>query len=292
MASFTKIEPYEKFMRRPILEKSVSSLVGIVQGIALDGKINPIERQYLNAWIEENRAMEWSFLAKELITLVRDAIADDVLTLDEKTSIFDAAGLIIIEKQYFSEETAQNQFFQGILSGVAADGAVSEEEIHKLRGWINDNYHLKGSFPFDEIESICHEVMRDGKIDEAENKMLCKYFSEFQRVLGKNAIDPKELHINGICSMNPEIKIEGNLFCFTGVSEKTGRKEFAELIISKGGKFNDSVIKDTKYLVIGCEGNPCWSFSCYGRKVEKAVMMRKSGQKILLINEIDFWDSL
>ena len=51
-------------------------------------------------------------------------------------------------------------------------------------------------------------------------------------------------------------------------------------------------MKKTNYLIIGSEGNTCWAFSCYGRKVEKAMEMRKNGVNIVLVNEIDFWDSI
>jgi SH3-like domain-containing protein len=44
--------------------------------------------------------------------------------------------------------------------------------------------------------------------------------------------------------------------------------------------------------LIGDEGNPCWVFSCYGRKVEKAIQYRKSGLPILIIHENDFWNAI
>ena len=46
------------------------------------------------------------------------------------------------------------------------------------------------------------------------------------------------------------------------------------------------------YLVIGAEGNPCWSYACYGRKVEKAVELRRAGAQILLVHENDFHDAV
>lgn len=36
---------------------------------------------------------------------------------------------------------------------------------------------------------------------------------------------------------------------------------------------------------------PCWAFSCYGRKVEEAMNMRKQGYKISIVKEIDFIDA-
>jgi hypothetical protein len=59
-----------------------------------------------------------------------------------------------------------------------------------------------------------------------------------------------------------------------------------------GGEFVSSVTAKVKYLVIGAEGNPCWTYACYGRKVEKAVELRKSGVRLLIIHENDFHDAV
>lgn len=96
----------------------------------------------------------------------------------------------------------------------------------------------------------------------------------------------------GICAVDPKINIKDSLFCFTGKSSKASRRDFSELIIKNGGQFNNNVISNTDYLIIGNAGNPCWTFSCYGRKVEKAVKMRQEGRHIMIINELDFWDAI
>lgn len=31
-----------------------------------------------------------------------------------------------------------------------------------------------------------------------------------------------------------------------------------------------------------------WAFSCYGRKVEKAVQLRKDGSQVIIVHENDF----
>lgn len=45
------------------------------------------------------------------------------------------------------------------------------------------------------------------------------------------------------------------------------------------------------FLVVGADGNPCWAFACYGRKVEMAIDYRKQGCKLLIVHENDFWDA-
>lgn len=50
--------------------------------------------------------------------------------------------------------------------------------------------------------------------------------------------------------------------------------------------------KKVNYLVVGGEGNPCWAYACYGRKVEKAVELRRQGHPIVIVHENDFHDAV
>jgi hypothetical protein len=53
-----------------------------------------------------------------------------------------------------------------------------------------------------------------------------------------------------------------------------------------------SVSSKVDYLIIGADGNPCWAYACYGRKVEMAVQLRKQGSRLQLIHEHDFHDAI
>ena len=68
--------------------------------------------------------------------------------------------------------------------------------------------------------------------------------------------------------------------------------ELKEIVEQYGGIFGNSLTKDTNFLVYGAAGNQCWAYSCYGRKVEKAVNLRKAGSSMLIVHENDFWDSI
>ena len=76
-------------------------------------------------------------------------------------------------------------------------------------------------------------------------------------------------------------------FCFTGVSVKYSRNDFLALVAKLGGRGVTSMSPKVNYLVIAAEGNPCWAYSCYGRKVEKAVQLRKSGIRVVVVHEND-----
>ena len=70
------------------------------------------------------------------------------------------------------------------------------------------------------------------------------------------------------------------------------RKELTLTLEGVGGRVSKSITKKTDYLIVGADGSPCWTFSCYGRKVEQAVIARQSGSPILIVHEYDFWDAL
>jgi predicted SpoU family rRNA methylase len=97
---------------------------------------------------------------------------------------------------------------------------------------------------------------------------------------------------DGVCAVDPVINFEDNCFCCTGESEKATRKEIVNVIESLGGRFSKNITQNINYLVVGAAGNRAWAFSCYGRKVEEVMNLRRKGIKIQLIHEFDFWDAV
>lgn len=291
--------PYKKYLGKAQLDKAIMTLEGIIQGISLDGKITTEEVEELSFWCNLNKQyIEKSFF-KDVIPAIDAALDDNVLTKEEIEDILWLCDSFTHQEQYFNALTINTQKLHGILHGILADNIISDDEILALSDWLNDNTALEKTYPYDEISSLLLSILKDGMIDEHERNVLKLFFSEFVDLTQSsnlNSLEIEQLHkditIKGICMSNPEIVFPDKLFCFTGVSAKAKRSVIAQIIESKGGKHHDNIIDNTDYLVVGNEGNPCWAFSCYGRKVEKAVTMRKSGKEICIINEIDFWDAI
>lgn len=180
-----------------------------------------------------------------------------------------------------------------------ADGVLTDEEIHHLQFWIKTNSFLQGVYPFDEIESLLCSILLDEKITEEERGILTAFISEFIDTkmsynLNGNILNSlkEKYSISGICSMCSEFEFIGKVFCFTGKSHNATRAQIANIVEERGGSFSPSVNKKVDYLIVGNAGNPCWAYSCYGRKIEEAVQLRKNGGKIIIMNEIDFWDNI
>jgi hypothetical protein len=281
------------------LDKAVHTLEGIIKGIAIDGKINKSEIAELNSWCNDYVGIRCRSPFTELIPLIKKAITDRIFTKEEIADIFWSAKNITTPNIYFDIISADIQRLQGILHGILADNKIEEDELKQLRYWIDENTHLKGTYPYDEIDSIIAAVMNDGKIDAKEHDMLKVFFSEFISLPTNSTIDLNELSqlkksitLPGICAYCPEIKIKGGIFCFTGTSSRASRDVIVKEIEAAGGTYIDNIRHYLDYLIIGNHSNPCWAFSCYGRKVEQVMDYRKKGIQIVIVNENDFWDAI
>jgi hypothetical protein len=286
---------YYKFTGRARFEKAINSLIGMVEGVAIDGVINESEIAFIRSWLEENRELRNSHPFTELMPVVDAAIADGILADDERRDI-----IWLCERlqsvAFFDVATADMQRLHALLAGIAADSEINETELRGLSDWLSDHEHLKTCWPYEEVESVITTVLQDGKIDAEEHKLLQNFFSEFVAISdNRTIVNPQIAHgetIVGLCAVCPELVFEGKKFGFTGSSSKYSRDQFGEIVERLGGIVAGTVSKKLDYLIIGADGNPCWAYACYGRKVEMAVTLRKGGARILLVHENDFHDAV
>ena len=286
---------YFKFTSKARLNKSVNALIGIIEGITIDGHINSLEIDYLKLWLTEHEEVRKQHPFNELVPVVAAAVADGVLTEDERADI-----LWLCERlrstEYYDRITADLQRLHAIMGGIVADTRISVEELRALSDWMAEHEHLKTCWPFDEVGSLITGVLADKQIDEKEHAMLHAFFAEFTALLDGRTIIRAPLsegqEIVGLCAVDPEISFLDKGFCFTGASSRFTRAEFEQVVEKLGGSAHSSPSKKVHYLVIGAEGNPCWAFACYGRKVEKAIELRKAGSRVVIVHELDFHDAL
>lgn len=286
---------YIKFTVKSRLDKAVNSLLGIIEGIAIDGLINPMELDFLEMWLAEHAELRERHPFNELIPVVEIALADRVLTEEEREDITWLCERLRSD-DFYDKTTADLQRLHAILGSIIADTEISEMELRGLSQWLDDHDHLRSCWPYDEIGSLITNVLSDKKIDAQEHQLLYRFFSEFVALLDGRTIVSAPLSdgdsIVGLCAVCPDISFAGNKFCFTGASSRYTRSELVETVSRFGGEVVPSPSGKVNYLVIGAGGNPCWAYACYGRKVEKAVALRKAGVRILIIHEHDFHDAV
>lgn len=288
--------PYFRFTGKGRLEKSINSLLGLLEGIAIDGKVTPGEVSMLRMWLEDHQDVAQRHPFNELVPAVSAAVDDGVLDDDERQDLLWLCDRLR-STEFFDMVTADMQRLHALVGGIAADGEITVEEMRGLSDWLAEHEHLKTCWPYDEIETLTIKVLGDGRIDDAEQKMLLGFFTEFLAVLDERtivspvALGPEQT-LGALCAVAPDVTFNGSAFCFTGASAKYKRVEFEALVSALGGQPHGNVTAKLNYLVIGAEGNPCWAFACYGRKVEKAVELRKKGARVVIVHENDFHDAV
>lgn len=288
---------YENFTKPAELQKATNVLKGLLKGIAADSVISDAETKELLNWCLSHDHLRNRFPFDELIPLIRDACADNIITADERNDIIWLCDHFLEKSDYYDIITSSLQFLSGLVHGILADNIITDEEIESLNAWIQENSYLTGNYPFDEIESLLLSILQDKKVTDEERDILKAFLGSFIDTslsynINKSDIDKlrEKYSVQGICSACQEIIFEDSTFCFTGQSTQGTREEIKETITSLGGIFRSNVSAKTDYLIVGNYGNPCWAYSCYGRKIEDAVRLRKKGSNLLIVNEIDFWD--
>lgn len=297
MKKMKEIEDYRTFTKPAELHKAINTLKGLVAGITTDYQISEDEVNELSHWCISHYDLIDRHPFSELIPLIQSVYEDGVLTKEEMNNIVWLCNNFVSDSDYYNLVTSSLQFLSGLIYGIMADNKITDDEIFALKSWVTANDFLSGCYPFDEIESLILSILEDGKITDEERDILKAFFSNFIDLSTSYNLNEKDLSalkerysISGICAVCQNIDFDGNLFCFTGQSSRTTRNEIASLIEDLGGKFNNGITKQTRYLIVGNNGNPCWAFSCYGRKIEEAIDRRKNGQNLTIINEVDFWD--
>ena len=288
------------FVKRQQIDKAIHTLEGILKGIAIDEQILPAEYRELEHWCDDNHRFIKQHPFLELIPKVKSFVSDKVISKESQTDVLWLCRNLSSESIYYDQTTTEIQILQGILHGILSDGEINEREAHGLKQWMDENAHLQGFYPFDELDSLLTVALRDGRLDLQEQKMLLEFFEDFVtyslakriNIARKNAKLAQETRLSGICAITPSIEFPERTFCFTGASRRAVRREIAEHVIARQGLYRDSVVQTLNYLVVGASGNPCWAFSCYGRKVEEAVNLRKEGHRIVIVHENDFWDAI
>lgn len=290
---------YKKFTKPAEVDKAISTLKGLVKGFSADGIFNEKETHELCNWISIHLDLNNKYPFKELFKIIEAAISEGFMDEENRENLLWFCNNISNRGEYYDEITAAIQELCGLAQGILADKELTDSEIYFLKKWIDETDFLQGCYPFDELTSVLTDILKDGEISEDERNTLAVFLGElvdFKTSYNLSEADYEALKtkysINGICAMCPEIVFPNKSFVFTGESYRATRDEFYETVRKRGGKPVGSVSSKTDYLVVGNAGNPCWAYSCYGRKIEKAMQLRRQGASVVIVNENDFWDAV
>lgn len=273
------------------LQKSINALLGIIEGVAIDGVIKKAEMTYLHGWIRDHEEVRDRHPYTELMPILGAALNEGILTKEERADITWLCERLTSDehRNYIS---ADLQRLRAILNGILADREISEAELQGLSEWLNDHTHLATCWPYDEVGSLVTCTLADKRMDATRHAAMLHLFAEYAN---GDSVDPeltpRSQPLSGLCAMCPEIQFRGRTFCFTGSSARLQPTDFAELVMRLGGTVTSSPSPVLNYLVVGAEGAAHWEYACYGRKIDEVARLRRDGARTLIIHELDFLDA-
>ncbi len=225
----------------------------------------------------EHRALYDCYLAHHCYRLMEKKCKNEGLEL-AKLELAKQKGRGHKCRQY-SNDTKSLQILQGYLLGITADEKLNDEEILRLKEWIDENIDLAGNYPFDVVLSSLNRVLEDGIIMEKERSELLELYKKFMAPV--EAAEHEKIAI-----------IKEKHFCLTGEFKYGEKKQVEEYITQKGGMCDKNIKKTTEYLIVGSKGSDAWKHGNYGVKIKKAMELIDKGIDICIVTEEDFFKEI
>lgn len=166
----------------------------------------------------------------------------------------------------------------GIIRGVVADGKVCDAEAKLLASWCLTYGIESGDWPAGIIIDRLNRIYEDGVATEDELEDLRLLLLD---IITENVEEPTPLPLT---KPHPEVIFDQNVFVFTGKFATGTRNHCFKETMLRGGICEDSVNLRVDYLVIGSVGSRDWAHTAWGRKIERAVELQRS-KPIAIISE-------
>lgn len=273
------------------VERELVRLAGLLEGVALDGRILPVEIAELRAWCASRARNATTSPFREVVAKLQAAIADGVLDAEERADLLWLCDRARPAGAYWSVARSDLERLHGVLAGIGADRRVTDAEIGILRTLLVASEHLRGTWPYDELEAVLTRILADGKVDEDEHRLLVAFTRSFldqdRRPESASPVN-EELVRFGVCAVNPKIEFRGRRFCVTGSSPRAARARIAKAVADLGGVPVLEVRRDVDYLVVDAPRGVAWAFSGHGRKIEQALALRQQDVPLTIVSADDF----
>ncbi|CAG5001491.1 hypothetical protein DYBT9275_02675 [Dyadobacter sp. CECT 9275] len=283
---------FRQFCGPAQVHKDLNTLYGLIVGIQADGHINDSEIEMLRGWIGSVSSLQAKAPYNKFVAKINAIISDGVVTAEEAEDLIWLCKnfLDYNRNPYYDVITSSTQQLGGFLAGISADKTINIEELTALGNWSSENAPMFKTWPFDTLLPAIERIQAERQLSAEDHSELLTFCQSI------TSIKPAEQKKVNIPIKLPEqqvsILIQECTFCFTGESSRYSRKELAQIVEMYGGIAADSVTAKLHYLVICDVRNPAWAFEMYGRKVEKAMNMKKKGAGPEVVFEEDLFAAL
>lgn len=267
-------------------DKALYGLKGILTGVVADERLNEIELLFLDAWLQSQEHLSEDVDVLAILSQVGDILEDGVISPDELQQMQSSIEQIISDKDSSSPESVGHiEELVGFLTGTASDGVLNDQEITAMSAWLEHNESVKEVWPASVIVQRLAVILEDGIITDEERGDL---LITVRQVTGTDT-DESGLSFEASTEVwedsIDELQLTGSVFCLTGDFVSGDRESVDTMLRCLGGESNSSVNKTVDYLVIGTLASRDWLYTSHGRKIEKALLLKREGSAIKIITE-------
>jgi len=266
--------------------RAIHGLKGILIGIVADQKLNESELLFLDSWLKSQQYLADDQDVMGILAMVGEILADGFISPESLQTMQGKIEILIMHMKDFEDDRAAGiEELLGFLSGIAADGHLNDQEVGALSKWLDSNLLIRGKWPASVVVERVAAILEDGVITEDERQDLMRII---QQVAGESA-SPEGLRLEASIEVWEDpveaIKVEGSTFCLTGDFVSGDRTAVTSKLRSLGAEISPGVNKTVDFLVIGTLASHNWLYSSHGRKIEKALHLKRRGVAIKTVTE-------
>ncbi|MEZ0273748.1 MAG: hypothetical protein ACAH88_02495 [Roseimicrobium sp.] len=181
---------------------------------------------------------------------------------------------------------------QAFIRGVLADGSLNEAEAGALCGLLRERKSAIDSigFPLVDLARRVEAAAADGVFTEEELSELRDQLQAFVSAPKEN--EPARSAIGCFDDPAPAIVYPEQEFVVTGQFAWGTRNQIIQAIEARGGVPHERIRRSTRYIVVGAFVSGGWAHGNYGRKIEGAIELRKSGVPLAIVSEAHWVSSV
>ncbi len=267
-------------------DRALYGLKGILAGVVVDQRLNEMELLFLDSWLQSQEHLSEDENVLAILTQVGEILEDGKISPDELQQMQASINQIITDKNSETLESVGHiEELIGFLTGTASDGVLNDQEITGISSWLESNESVREIWPASVIVQRLAVILEDGIITDEEREDL---LATVRQVTGTDT-DESGLSYEASTEVWEDsvdsLKLAGSIFCLTGDFVSGDRESVDTMLCCLGAETNSSVNKSVDYLVIGTLASRDWLYTSHGRKIEKALLLKRAGSDIKIITE-------
>ena len=266
--------------------QAIHGLKGILTGVVADKQLNEQEFLFLDAWLKSQQHLAGDSDVVAILNQVGAILEGGRISSKELDQME-----LRIEQMVSSKDTGDSSLVSrideliGFLAGLAADGILNDLEIVALSDWLDSNDDVKDKWPASAIVSRLEYIREDGIITNEERADLLTTVKQF---VGPD-LEPGDITVEASTAVWEDkvesMNIAGSTFCLTGDFVSGDRNSVDTLLKCLGASTSPNMSKEVDYLVIGTLASKNWLYTSHGRKIEKALLLKRKGVDVIIITE-------